>query len=153
MKALSQDLRDRVLAALDAGGRTGTVAAQFAVSPAWVRRLKQRRAATGETTPRSRANHRVPFHRRHAAAIHAAVAAKPGRTLAELKAHLGVPEHIATVWTALRRLGLSWKKSPSAPPSRIAPMSPPPAPTGEPGSRRSTRAASCSSTKPEPRRG
>jgi transposase len=39
----SQDLRDRVLAAYDAGKRTGEIAESFQVSPAWARRVKQRR--------------------------------------------------------------------------------------------------------------
>ena len=45
MRAYSMDLRVRVLADCDAGLRTGAVARKFSVSPAWVRRLKQRRAA------------------------------------------------------------------------------------------------------------
>ena len=50
--AYSQDLRDRVLAAGDRGVPTKKVAEVFDVSPAWVRRLKQRRRETGETSPR-----------------------------------------------------------------------------------------------------
>ncbi|MEM6507383.1 MAG: hypothetical protein AAF711_18255, partial [Planctomycetota bacterium] len=52
MKPYSQDLRDRVLAACDAGTPTKRVAQTFWVSPAWVRRLKQRRRETGEVAPR-----------------------------------------------------------------------------------------------------
>ena len=43
MEAYSLDLRKRVLAACDGGRGTKEVAQLFAVSPAWVRRLKQRR--------------------------------------------------------------------------------------------------------------
>jgi transposase len=52
----------------------------------------------------------VPFHQRHAEAIRTAVAARPGRTLVELRRHLGVRVHLATLWKALRALGRSWEK-------------------------------------------
>ena len=48
----SQDLRDRVFASTDDGMVTSRIAKLFRVSPAWVRRVKQRRRETGETTPR-----------------------------------------------------------------------------------------------------
>lgn len=47
-----QDLRDRVLGAYDRGMRTKQIAEVFQVSPAWARRVKQRRRETGETMPR-----------------------------------------------------------------------------------------------------
>jgi transposase len=153
MKAISQDLRQRVLAAIDAGGKTRAVARQFKVSESWIRRLKQRRADTGETTPRASRNRRLAFHERHEAAIRAAVAAKPHRTLAELKAALGVRVSLGTIWNALTALDITWKKSRSVPPNKTGPTSPPPVATGGTGSRASTRNASFSSTKPGPRRG
>ncbi len=52
MEAYSLDLRKRVLAACDAGQSTKKVAEQFDVSPAWVRRLKQRRREDGSIEPR-----------------------------------------------------------------------------------------------------
>ena len=39
----SQDLRDRVLRAYDRGMKTKQIAEIFQVSPAWARRVKQRR--------------------------------------------------------------------------------------------------------------
>ena len=51
MKTYSMDLRDRVLKDVDAGKATSAVAEKYSVSPAWVRRLKQRRAATGRSAP------------------------------------------------------------------------------------------------------
>jgi len=151
VRPYSQDLRDRVLAAVDGGLTTRVVAATFSVSESWVRRLKQRRAATGETTPRPFGQGRIPFHRRHETAIRAALAERPNRTLAELRTHLGVRVQLSTLWYALQALGLSWKKSRSMPRSRPGPTSPPPAPIGETANRRSTRNASSSSTRPAPR--
>lgn len=52
MRAYSMDLRERVLADCDAGVTTRAVAQKYRVSESWVRRLKPRRAATGETAPR-----------------------------------------------------------------------------------------------------
>ena len=51
MEAYSMDLRKRVLAACDAGHGTTQVAKSFDVSPAWVRRLKQRRRELGTIAP------------------------------------------------------------------------------------------------------
>ena len=151
MRPYSQDLRDRVLAAVDGGLATRVVATRFSVRESWVRRLKQRRAATGEITPRPFGQGRVPFHRRQETAIRAAVAERPHRTLAELRTHLGVRVQLSTLWSALQALGLSWKKSRSTRRSTPGPMSPPPASNGGGASRRSTRSGSSSSTKPGPR--
>ena len=51
MRAYSMDLRVRVLAACDDGMGTAEAADTFAVSPAWVRRLKQRRGGPGRSPP------------------------------------------------------------------------------------------------------
>jgi transposase len=52
MRAYSMDLRQRVLLDCDAGLTTPAVAAKYRISASWVRRLVQRRRATGETGPR-----------------------------------------------------------------------------------------------------
>ncbi len=54
-----QELRDRVLAAYDRGMMTKQIAELFQMSPAWARRLKQRRRETGETSPRPMGGARV----------------------------------------------------------------------------------------------
>jgi transposase len=52
MEADSLDLRQRVLAAVDAGGHPRTeLAALFRVGVAWIRRLVQRRRETGSIAP------------------------------------------------------------------------------------------------------
>ena len=58
MDAYSLDLRTRVLAACDAGKKTKQVAEQFSVSPAWVRRLKQRRRERAASDSRRKAEAR-----------------------------------------------------------------------------------------------
>jgi transposase len=120
MRAYSMDLRERVLADCDAGMKTRSVAQKYRVSESWVRRLNQRRAATGETAPRPPRNRRVGFRDRNADRLRAAVAGDPNRTLAELRDHLGARVSLATLWQALTDLKLSWKKSRSGRPSGTA---------------------------------
>lgn len=109
MRAYSMDLRTRVLAALDAGNPTAAVAARFAVSRSWVRRLAQRRRENQEVGPRTRAP-RVSRLVEHHPRIRELLAAAPDRTLAELRAELGVAVALSTLWAAVRSLGYSFKK-------------------------------------------
>ena len=117
MRAYSMDLRERVLADCDAGLKAAAVAQRYRVSAAWVRRLKQRRAATGETAPRP-GGRRTPALAADADRIRQAVRAAPDATLAELRARLGLAVSLATLWRAVHRLGLSVKKKSSGRPSR-----------------------------------
>lgn len=109
MRAYSMDLRTRVLAALDAGNPTASVAARFAVSRSWVRRLAQRRRENQEVAPRPRTprvSRLVEYHPR----IRELLTADPDRTLAELRADLGVAVALSTLWVAVRSLGFTFKK-------------------------------------------
>ena len=111
MKAYSQNLRDRVFADRDGGGPTAAVARKYRVGPARVRRLMRRRRETGETAPRPeppRPTEPAPRRER----LRVLVEEKPDRTLAELRDLLGVRCALSTVHNELRRLGLSYKKSP-----------------------------------------
>ena len=110
MRAYSMDLRVRVLAAIDAGESTAEVAETFSVSPAWVRRLVQRRRQTGETAPRPRAA-RPSKLAAHRPRIREVLAATPDMTLAELRDELKVVVALSTLWAAVRGLGLTFKKS------------------------------------------
>jgi transposase len=119
MRAYSMDLRARVFLDLDAGVAAKGVAAKYRVSVAWVRRLRQRRREAGETAPRP-AGRRVPTLAGHAEAIRRAVADTPDATLRELRDRLGLAVSLATLWRAVRGLGLTVKKKSSGPPSRAA---------------------------------
>ena len=138
MRAYSMDLRERVLADCDEGIGTTAVAAKYRVSPAWVRRLKQRREATGEVAPRL-AGHRPPSWTPHAEAIRAAIAETPDATLAELRQRLALPFSVATLHRAIAASGLTEKKKSSGPPSATGPTSRPGGSSGRRLSRRSTR--------------
>jgi transposase len=108
--AYSMDLRRRVLADCDAGLRTGAVAAKYTVSEAWVRRLKQRRRLTGEVAPRrGRPGPRPKLEPEHGR-LREAARAEPDLSAAEYRDRLGLGCSPVTVWRALRRLGLTFKK-------------------------------------------
>ena len=113
MHAYSLDLRERVVADREAGLGTAEVAAKYRVSPAWVRRLMQRYRATGQLAPKRRTQYQVPRLAPHLPRLAALIAAQPDATLAELRAALGVPVSLTTVWRAVRQLGLTVKKSPA----------------------------------------
>ena len=132
MKAYSMDLRLRVLAACDDGMSTAEAAETFSVCPAWVRRLKQRRRQTGQIGPRQQARHGPQRSLEgHDQRLQELVQANPGLGAEEYRDLLGVGVAAVTVWRALRRLGLTFKKSRSAPPNRIVPMSRPSGTSGE----------------------
>jgi transposase len=133
MKAYSMDLRARVLAACDEGMGTAEAAEAFAVSPAWVRRLKQRRRESGQVGPRVPARSGpVPALAAHADRLHELVRDHPGQTASGYRDRLGVRVTVLTVWRMLRRLGLTFKKSPPGRPSRAARTWPPGGPRGGP---------------------
>ncbi len=113
----SQDLRDRVLAASDRCMPTKQVSDVVDVSPAWVRRLKQRRRETGETAPRPMGGATVI--KIDMARLAELVRAQPDATLKELRQRLGIVCAESAICMALKRLGLSFKKRRSTRPSRI----------------------------------
>jgi transposase len=107
-KPYPPELRDRVLAAYDRGLPTGQIAELFQVSPAWARRIKQRRRERGQTAPRAMGGRTVAKidERR----LRELVEQQPDATTLELHRQLGVECSPSAVGMALRRLGLSFKK-------------------------------------------
>lgn len=114
----SQDLRLRVLAAYDRGMPTKQIAEVFDVSPAWARRLKQRRRQTGETSPRPMGGATViKIDRVRLAEL---VREQPDATLKELRQRLGIQCAESAICMALKKLGFTFKKRRSTRPSRTA---------------------------------
>ena len=111
MRAYSEDLRDRVLRDSDAGLMADVVAENYHVSPAWVRRLKQRRRETGEVAPRPQRYGPRPILAPHLTTLAALIQAQPDRTLAELKDALGTVASLPTIWRAVTALGFTIKKN------------------------------------------
>ena len=148
MKTLPVEYRHRVLALTEEGYTTSEIAEVLGTSGAWVRSIKALHKAGRPLDPKSRANKRKPLAEREGERIRARIRAKPGSTLEDLKRDLKLTVSISCLWYALRDLKISLKKSPSTPPSRSVPTSPPPARTGKSSRPRSIPSAWSSSTKP-----
>jgi transposase len=121
-KPYPQELRDRVLAAYARGMKTKQIAITFQVSPAWARRLKQRRNQTGQTQPKPMGG--VTIVKIDLERLRQLVAQQPDATIVQLHQRLAANCCVSAVAMALRRLGLSLKKRRCMQPSRTAPMSP-----------------------------
>lgn len=122
-KPYSQDLRERVIAAMDGGGEAYTLAPLFRVSVSYIYKVLGRRRATGETTARRWAGGPKPKLAEQDEALRQRVAAVPDATLAELQAWLlderGVRVSIGCLWKRLQHLELTLKKSRRGRPNRI----------------------------------
>jgi transposase len=133
-QAYSQDLRDRVLAAVDRGMPVYEAAPVFRVSVSYIYKALARRRETGENSARPQRSHTPPLLVDHHGVIERQVAERPDATLAELRAWLlaahGVAVSQGCMWSTMKRLGLTRKKSRSARPSRTARTSPAPARSG-----------------------
>jgi len=119
--AYSQDLRDRVMAARDRGMATKEVADLFHVSPAWVRRVMQRRREHGQLSPRPRGG--ITVVKIDLDRLRQLVHDQPDATVKELHARLNISCSISAVDMALRRLGFTFKKRRFTLRSKTAPMS------------------------------
>jgi transposase len=112
MAPYSMDLRSRVLRDADAGLPSKAIAAKYAVSRAWVDRVKQRRRETGEITPRKPTTFRgrslSPDQETRLVAL---ITLQPDATLAELRAALPTQAALSTLWRAIGRRGLTLKKN------------------------------------------
>jgi transposase len=133
-RAYSQDLRERVMAAVDSGTGAYAAAAVFRVSVSYVYKALGRRKRTGEARARPWAGGPKPKLAAHDEALCARIMSEPDMTLAELQAWL-IAEHamkvsIGCLWKRLRQLGLTLKKSHCAPPNKTARISPKPATNG-----------------------
>ena len=123
MKAYSMDLRERVVAACDAGDATREqIAVRFSVSVSWIRDLLRRRREAGVIAPRPCGGGRAAaFDDQAARRLREAVRADDDATLKELAAAAGVACGPSAVHRALKRMGITRKKSRGGRPSRIGP--------------------------------
>ena len=112
---LSQDLRRRLVRAVEAGASAREAAARFEVSASAVVKLVRRLLQTGSTAPAKIGGYRKPLLAGHEGLLRDLTVAKPGITLAEIRDTLverGVGRvSLTTIWSTLRRLGLGHKKS------------------------------------------
>jgi transposase len=114
-RALSPDLRDRVVAAIRKGASCRQVAAAYSVSVASAVRWSQLARETGSTAPRPHEPRRRPVLLAERDWLLARVAAAPELTVRALQAELaerrGVQVGYGAVWRFLAREGLTFKKS------------------------------------------
>ena len=132
-KPLSLDLRERVIAAMDAGMSCRAAAARFGIAPSAA--VKWRRLETGSVAPLAQGGDtRSGRIEACGAAILALVETTPDITLpditlAEIAERLerehGERFAPSAVHRFVRRHGLTLKESPATPASRRAPTSPP----------------------------
>lgn len=117
-QSYSQDLRDRVLGAVDGGMAVRRAAATFGVSVAYIYKALIRRRLTGDSgiNP-NRGHHPRKLRPEQEVALAAYMRSRPGITLAQAQAWLlaehGVVLSTGATWNAVHRLGLSFKKSPA----------------------------------------
>jgi transposase len=149
------DLRARVLVAVDGGMAAPAAASVFRVSVSYIYKALIRRRRTGEVSASSRRGHRPrKLTPTQEAALASHITAHPDLTLAALQTWLlaehGVRLSNGAMWSAVARLGLSFKKRRSAPPSRTVRTSRRGAGSGARRSPSSMPISSFSSTRPAP---
>ena len=113
-RPLSNDLRERVVAAVEGGESCRSVAARFEVAVSSVVKWSQRRRRTGSVAPGKMGGHCKPVLEPHRTFIVERIERTPHLTLHGLKAELaarGVKVSHTVVWTFLRREGLRFKKN------------------------------------------
>jgi len=120
-KAYSNDLRQKLLGAYDAGkGTLAELAAQFGVSVDWAYKISSARKRTGSMERVTQSRHGPPS-KVDRAQVARLLAAQPDLLLRELAAELqaatGVQASAPQLCRVLRELGLRRKKSPSTPAS------------------------------------
>lgn len=116
MKQYSADFRERLLSAIDAGLSQAEASRMFGVGTSTITRWRQRRAATGAAAPLPRAGRPPRIGPAQAAALRRQVSRHADATLADHCAQwqqeLDVTVSVATMSRAIRRLGITLKKSP-----------------------------------------
>jgi transposase len=122
VKTLSLDLRERILAAYDQKeGTREEVARRFRVSLGMVKKLLQQRHRIGEVRAQHHRSGRKPrivaVHHRH---LRTLLDKKPDLTLKELRTATGLACTLPAIHYTLAKLGLTYKKRPSAPANKIA---------------------------------
>lgn len=114
-KPLSQDLRHRIVAAVEAGGSLRAVARRYDVSPSSVSKISRLWRATGSVAPKPvGGDRRSHVTEAHGARILGLVRETPDITLDEIRAVLrgdGVAVGRISIWRLLKRHGLSFKKN------------------------------------------
>jgi putative transposase len=120
---ISQDLRRRIVGAVEKGSSIRQAAARYEVSPSAAVKLMRRLHETGSTRPDRIGGHRRAVRESHQDLLRSLVEAKSGITLAEIQIELrtrGIEvQALSTIHLMLKRTGLTHKKD--APGGRAGP--------------------------------
>jgi transposase len=126
-KALSLDLRSRVVAAIAAGASCRQAAERFGVSAASAIRWRARERLQGDARPKALGGDRRSARlEAHADLILGWVEAERDITLGELRQRLaeqGVTVAVSSLWRFFERRRISLKERPPTPPNRTDPTS------------------------------
>jgi transposase len=124
-RALSVDLRRRVIAAVEEGASCRQAAARFGVSASSAIRWHALSKTVGDATPKRQGGDRRSGRiEAHAAVILGALERKSDITLADLRAELagrGIGVSVTGLWRFFKRRRITLKKRPGMQPSRIVP--------------------------------
>jgi transposase len=121
MRAYSLDLRQRIVAALDAGKAPSEVAVRFSVGVSTVKRYRQQRRETGQLDPRYSPGRTPTIRPEQREVLWTQLVEHPTAILEEhcalWTAATGVRLSISTMSREIRRLGWTRKKGRWVPPS------------------------------------
>lgn len=116
-RPLSNDLRERVVAAVREGASCRMAASRFGVAVSSVVKWSQRARRTGSVAPGRMGGHRRPILEPHRAFILARLQDRPETTLLEMRellvAECGVRVSLDTIWRFLRAERQTYKKRPA----------------------------------------
>lgn len=116
MQSYSQDLRDRVLWALQRGEGPSAIARRLEVSRVWVYQVRDRERKTGLRTSLPMGGHRRSRVADREAVLRAWIEAEPDLALGELchrLAEQGVAIKSGALWHQLNKWNLTFKKNPA----------------------------------------
>jgi transposase len=115
MRPLSQDLRQRIIAARERGEGTGEVCKHFGVSRKSVERFWKQHCLTGECRPKKIGGYRRSRLEKHDRTLQRWIEAQADLTLREIQqrclGQLKVTIGITALWHHLEHLGLRYKKN------------------------------------------
>jgi transposase len=149
MEAIPVPVRKRIVTLYARGKSTAQISESLGYCVAAVRRVRQHFKERGTLEPQTHLCGRSGYFTvTRQEQLRKLVEEKPDATLAELRAKIDPPVAISTMDVWVRKLGFSFKKSPSVPASRTASTSRRSALPGTKSSRHSRRKSSYSSTNP-----
>ena len=114
MQSYSQDLRDRVLWALQRGEGPASIARRLEVSRVWIYRVRDREQKTGKRTSYQIGGHRRSRVAEMKSVLCAWIEQEPDLSLAELCERLakqGVSIKTGALWHQLNKWNLTFKKN------------------------------------------